>query len=238
MVILTFIAFEGKTQDKTFHLVAGVYPPYTIEDGEVSGINIDIIKAAYTAVGYQLDIELLPFTRAMYYAKNGRADGLILWHNQQREQWFSFSSKITQSELVFYKKKQLGFEFLSLQSLASYSIGTVANYGYSKEFLAAKNLKKYVVGTDRQNLRKLIFGRIDLAIIDKRMAKYLIKKEYPKYLEKLDWSGVLQKENYYLAISKKSADYQQKIRDFNLGLQIITENGLRASILNNYQYVE
>jgi len=238
LVTLAFIAFEGKAQDKSFHLVAGVYPPYTIAGDEVSGINIDIIKAAFSAVGYQLYIEVLPFTRAMHYAKHGRADGLVLWHIQEREQWFSFSSKITQSELVFYKRKSLNFEFKSLQSLTPYSIGTVTNYGYSKRFLTAKNFKKDAVGTDSQNISKLILGRIDLALIDKRMANYLIKTEHPKFFEKFDWSGVLQKENYYLAVSKTSPNYQQKVSDFNLGLKVITENGLRASIMNKYQYLE
>jgi polar amino acid transport system substrate-binding protein len=234
LIATVFIAFNGEAKNKTFHLVAGVYPPYTIDGREASGLNIDIIRAAFSAVDYQVTIELLPFTRAMHYAKGGRADGLILWHNVAREQWFNFSSVISQSELVFYKKKSLEFEYKSLQSLIPFTIGTVANYGYLPQFLTAKNLTKEVVGTDKQNISKLVFGRINLALIDKRVANYLIEINHPKFVGKLDWSGVLQKESYYLAVSKQSTNYQNKINDFNLGLDIITQNGTREAIINKY----
>jgi len=233
-VVLTLLALNSQAKDKLFHLAAGVYPPYTIEDGDIKGLNVEIIQAAFSAVGYQVKIELLPFTRAMHYAKNGKTDGLIIWHNKEREQWFHFSSVISQSDLVFYKFKRLKFDFNSLQSLMPYSIGTVANYAYSSTFLDADYLQKDVVGTDRQNINKLILGRIDVALIDIRMANYLIKNEHPLLDGKFDWSGVLQNEKYYLAVSKKAANYQQKVTDFNLGLQQITDNGVRAAIIKKY----
>jgi len=218
-VVLTLVALNCQATDKLFHLVAGVYPPYTIEEDGIKGLNIEIIKAAFSAVGYRVKIELLPFARAMHYAKNGKADGLIIWHNKERVQWFHFSSVISESDLVFYKFKRLKFDFNSLQSLMPYSIGTVANYAYLPSFLAADYLKKDVVGTDRQNINKLILGRIDIALIDKRMANYMIKNEHPLLDGKFDWSAVLQNEKYYLAVSKKSSNYQRKITDFNFGLQ-------------------
>ena len=160
---------------------------------------------------------------------------MIIWHNQEREQWFSFSAVISQSELVFYKFKKLKFDYDSLLSLTPYSIGTVANYAYSQSFLDAQYLTKDVVGTDKQNINKLLLGRIDVALIDKRMANYIVKTEHPKYIGLFDWSAVLQSEKYYLAVSKKASDYQQKINDFNLGLQRITDNSTRAAIIKKYQ---
>lgn len=224
-----------KAQKKNFHLVAGIYPPYTIDNVGVKGLNIEIIKAAFSAVGYQVKIEILPFSRALLYAQRGKADGLIIWHNKRREQRFKFSSTISEPDLVFYKFKKLKFDFDSMQSLLPYSIGTVANYAYATEFLNSDSLNKDVVGTDRQNINKLVLGRIDLALIDKRMADYLVKTEHPELAGQFDWSGVLQKERYYLAVSKQRQDYQQKVADFNLGLQIITDNGQRAAIIERYQ---
>lgn len=235
VLFITCTIFKLSAKEKSFHLVAGVYPPYTIDNGEIKGLNIEIIRAAFAAVNYSVTIEILPFSRAMHYAQSGKADGLLIWHTKDREKWFQFSSVISESEVAFYKSKTLKFDFNSMRSLMPYSIGTVANYAYIPDFLEAEYLNKDVVGTDRQNITKLIFGRVDIVLIDKRMANYIVNTEYPEHVKEFDWAGVLQREKYYLAISKLAEVYQQKLTDFNLGLKIITDNGTRAAIEEQYQ---
>lgn len=225
----------AKTTVKTFSLVTATYPPYNYFDKTVKGLNVDIIKAAMLSQGYQVKVQILPFARALEHAKKGKADGITLWYAKDREQWFDFSEPFTQSSLVFYKKKSLAFEFKEVADLAPYSIGIVQKYAYPSNFCDQKNLKTSEVLTDEQNINKLVYGRIDLALIDKQIAKYIISKEHPDKKHLFDSAGTLKSENFYLGVSKHAEDSQAKLAAFNLGLRFIAKSGELEKIISQYQ---
>lgn len=228
-------SLNSLASEKRFSLVLGEFPPYTINEEPIHGLNIEIIKAAFAAVDYELTVEVMPFARALHYAKIGKADGLVLWHNLERERWFVFSASLSRSNIVFLKRKSLNYQFNSIESLTPFTIGVVNDYAYTPEFLTAEGLNKQTVGTDEQNLHKLLADRIDLVVIDERMASYLMRKHYPEHKKDFDSAGVLQFEDFYLAMSKKGDNYYQKMIDFNNGLARITKNGKLQEINQRYK---
>jgi len=225
---------KAVNKEKSFNLVAAIYPPYNYQDGEIKGLNIDVIKAAFSAVNYKVKIEILPFGRAFQYAKQGIADGTPLWYSENRTQWFDFSEPYTRSELVFFKSKSLQIAYQSLNDLAPFTIGTVQNYAYPKSFIDHPDLKIDQVLTDEQNMSKLILGRIDMVLIDKRMAHFILRNSHPEKLNSFDSAATLKDENYYLAITKNAKNYKRKRDAFNLGLAKIKENGVLEAIINLY----
>lgn len=227
---------SDKNNDKFFNLVVALYPPYNYknENEEIKGLNIEIITAALSSVGYKLNVEILPFGRALQYAKQGIADGITLWHSDNRTQWFKFSKPFTHSELVFLKAKSLQVTYQSLNDLTPFTIGTVQKYAYPKSFSHHLKIKKDQVLNDEKNIRKLILGRIDIALIDKRMAQFILRKNHPKQQYLFDSAGTLKNENYYLAISKAATNYQQKYQAFNKGLASIKKNGILEEIISRY----
>lgn len=236
----TDLVDSKSAENKQFVLVVGEFPPYTIrpediQGSEVRGLNIDIILAAFHAVDYQVSVEVMPFARAFRYAQSGKADGTILWHNLERERWFTFSASLSRSNMVFYKRKTLDFSFGDIESLLPYSLGVVTDYAYSPEFLHFAGLDKQTVGTDEQNIHKLVAGRIDLALVDERVGAFLMKHHYPIQKEDYDIAGILQFEDFYLAMSKKSDQYHQKMIDFNNGLARIRKNGALQRIVEQYK---
>ena len=235
LIIIVFFLFSAANANgKTFRLVSAIYPPYNYVDGEIKGLNIEIIKAAFTAVDYQVTVDMLPFARALLYAKRGDFDGMTLWHSKQRENWFQFSKPFTQSDLVFFKRKSLQVNYLELADLTPFTIGTVQKYSYPKAFSKLQALRKDEVLTDEQNLKKLISGRIDIALIDKRMAQFIMKRDHTAQQPLFDSAGVLKIENYYLAVSKNTTESQDKLAKFNLGLSIIENNGVLKKIIEKY----
>ncbi len=221
---------------KSFNLVAAIYPPYNYQDEGIKGLNIEVIKAAFSTVGYQLNIEILPFGRAFQYAKQGTADGIALWYSKERTQWFEFSTAFTHSELVFLKSTSLQVNYQSLNDLTPYTIGTVQKYAYPESFASHRNIKTAQVLNDEQNINKLVLGRIDIALIDKRMAQFILRKNHPEQQYLFNSAGILKNKKYYLAISKSSKNYQQKLTAFNLGLAKIKGNGILEKIINRYNY--
>jgi polar amino acid transport system substrate-binding protein len=88
--------------------------------------------------------------------------------------------------------------------------------------------------TDKQNMSKLIVGRIEMVLIDKRMAHFILRNSYPKKLNSFDSTATLKDESYYLAISKNAKNYKQKRDAFNLGLPKLKENGVLEAIIKKY----
>jgi polar amino acid transport system substrate-binding protein len=219
---------------KHFNLVTAVYPPYNYQSEGIKGLNIDIIKAAFSAVGYQLNVKILPFSRAFQYAKQGAVDGITLWYSKDRAQWFEFSTSLTRSQLILLKPNALQVNYQSLNDLIPFTIGTVRNYAYPESFSDHLGIKKDQVLTDEQNINKLILGRIDIALIDKRMAKFILRKNHPEQQYSFNSAGILKNEKYYLAVSKNSNNYKQKLADFNLGLAKIKANGVLEKITSEY----
>ena len=184
------------------------------------------LKSAFSASGYRVEVKILPFGRALQYAKQGILDGIALWYAEHRKQWFEFSQPFARSDLVFYKNKSLKLNYQSLNDIFPYTVGTVQRYAYPESFIINPKIKVDQVLTDEQNIKKLISGRIDIALIDQRMAQFILKKKYPEQQHSFDSAGTLKSERYYLAISKNSDNYLQKLADFNLGLAKIKANGV------------
>lgn len=227
--------YEFDTKSKEFRLVTAIYPPYNyVEEQNVKGLNIDIVKAAFSAVNYHVTIDVLPFGRALWYAKQGDYDGITLWYSKPREQWFHFSNPFTQSELIFFKKSSLKIKYRNIADIQPFSIGTVQKYAYPKFITDNTELKLSPVITDEQNIKKLVLGRIELALIDHRMAVFIMNQHYPSLQKNFNSAGVLKSENYYLAIAKKTPNFREKLADFNQGLLIIKQNGTLKKIISQY----
>ncbi|MEH6347582.1 MAG: transporter substrate-binding domain-containing protein, partial [Bermanella sp.] len=92
------------------------------------------------------------------------------------------------------------------------------------------------VTSDEQNILKLHKGRIDLALIDKGVGQYIINNKLSKAeAESIEWMGHDIKTNIqYIGFSKKVSNYQKKLRDFNLGLVRLIEEGGVKRIMNKH----
>jgi len=226
-------------EEKKVVLGAYEFPPFVGEQLPNGGIFTEITVEAFKKVGYQVEVQFLPFARALQYGKDGEVDGIVMfWHNTEREQWFIFSDPLPTSQVGFYKRKNDTISFTTYANLKSYRIGVCRGYANPPGFDEAQ-LKTDVVTTDKQNLQKLQAKRIDLALIEKRMAQYLIQTEFPQFAAELEWmKPPLEIKQQYLGVSKKAVAYEQKLHDFNQGLKQLTDEGVVKSILAKYGITE
>lgn len=224
------------SEEKNVSLSYVSYPPYYDKDLELGGPLSEIIVAAFADQGYRVRREQLPWSRAIKWTEEGKFDGLYsAWYREEREEHFAFSSPLPGNELVLFKQKKTQISFKDYKDLKPYSIGVVRGYANPPGFDEA-DLNLAAVTTDKQNLLKLADSRIDLALVDKALGKYILKTELPSdKASQIDWiEPPLKVENQYLMFSKKAPDYQQKLEAFNKGLKVITENGELQRILEKH----
>ncbi|MFC4161398.1 substrate-binding periplasmic protein [Chitinimonas lacunae] len=217
---------------ESVHLATSEFPPYMSATMPDQGIVVAIAHEAFKRVGYSTKISFFPWARLMHESKAGRVDGVAgLWPSTEREQWFVFSNRVAQTQVGLYMRNDKPISYKSLSDLKPYTVGTVRDYANPKAFDEAK-LKVDVVGDDVTNLRKLASGRIDLALIDKGVARYLISTKAPETASKVSWiDPPIEKKYLTIALSKKAPDYEKKLAAFNQGMALMEKDGTLAKML-------
>lgn len=217
-------------------LMSTDYPPYFAAALPNGGPLTEIVTAAFSEAGHSVSIQFVPWNRAMEYAKTGKVDGLHGgWHSKRRETWFVFSDPLPGNELVFYKRRGTPPEqFTSYEDLKPFTIGTVRAYRNPKAFETA-DLKIDVAVSDQSNLRKLANGRIDLILIDRAVAEYLLSTELTEYRDQLvALEPAVEHLALYVLISREVENHLQIVNDFNRGLAEIRSHGKISKILKKH----
>ena len=182
-------------------LTSSEYPPYHGEYISSEGAVTEIIREAYGRVGYLVKIEFYPWMRAITMAKNGLADGsFTTWHTEERTNSFYYSAPIIANAVGFYKSKHMAFSFKSYADLKPYRIGIVFGYENPAGF-NDKKLRKQVSYSDYENMLKLVRKKIDLALTDRILGRYLLEMEFPYGAKEFEFvEPPLEKKNLHLII--------------------------------------
>jgi polar amino acid transport system substrate-binding protein len=154
------------------------YAPYTYADeaGEVTGADIELIRALAGEVGCALDFAELPWARILREIENGTLDvsTSTSW-TPERTAWAWFSEPYRETEMAIYVRRgEVGrFDLESLADIAEerFRLGVITDYYYGDEYQALTAEPRYepwIEGaTDyATNIRKLIGGRIDGYLVE------------------------------------------------------------------------
>ena len=160
-----------------------------------------------------------------------------LWYREERKAWFAYSDPIPPaSETGFYKTSDKNISFTTFEDLKPYTIGVGRGYVRPPGFDEAA-LKTSLAKDDEENLRKLHKGRVDLALTDKVVAKYIIDTKIPDAVPDLEWlPPALHVETNHFAISRQAEDFNTKLADFNRGLATIEADGTLETIIAKHGF--
>jgi polar amino acid transport system substrate-binding protein len=197
------------------------------------GFLVEVTKAAFQRMGYSVGVQFMPWVRALRSVESGNAEALLgAYYTPERAEKMQYTESIGTSEIVFFKLKNASITFSRLEDLKPYSIGTIIGASYTPEFDAANWLAKEPVSNYLQNINKLLAGRVAL-IVEKRLVIQTALATFPPdvaaSVEALD--PPLKTAIFYNAFSKKMPGYQQKIADFNTGLELIRKDGTMQAIM-------
>ena len=224
--------------ERKLNIASTEYPPYYSENLPNGGFLTEIVVEAFKRVGYEVEIKFLPFPRAVQETKEGKYDGLYsFWYRKEREEWFVYSDELPPpTERGFYKQKDKDISFRTFEDLRPYVIGVYRGAAMPPGFDEA-SLKISEATDDEQNLRKLHKGRIDLALTENLVAKYVIRSQIPNAVPDLEWlPPALHVENQFLVLSKKTESYATILADFNRGLREIEADGTYEAIIAKHGY--
>ncbi|WP_374605547.1 substrate-binding periplasmic protein [Niveibacterium sp.] len=158
-------------------VVSEAFAPYVFEtNGQPSGFDYEVSKAVLGKMGHTLKLGFMPWRRALVMAEKGEVDGVLgigRGDQNEREDYLAFPEEaLSASRTTLFYLSAKPFRYQGLFSLAGKTVGTLSGYAYSPDFANAPYFQREPVDTHSQNLRKLLRGHIDLAMMDTAVGVY------------------------------------------------------------------
>jgi polar amino acid transport system substrate-binding protein len=177
------IAMPGFAWADSFRLVTFEYPPYEYsENGEVKGLAVDIVRAAFKLMNHEVVIEILPWPRCQVLFERGDVDGIFTYFQNDERQASTLSSKevaVTQT-IALWTLKHAKIEFNGdLTRLQEHNFGITPKTSYGERFDTAMKyglLHTEAAASIEGNIRKLVNGRIDIWVSNRDGAVHELRR--------------------------------------------------------------
>lgn len=240
LVFFILISIGLSAQARPLELVTFQYPPYEYEEnGEIKGVAVQVVKAVFNRMKQPINITVIPWARALQRIQQGRADAIFTaYRTNARESFADFSNEILMPQTVsLFVRKDTDIEFDGdLAALSDYQFGAVIKVSYGDLFDNAVKDKVIsrvqLVGDGKQNLRKLVAGRVDIVVSNTYGARHILQKMDESDAVR-ELSPVLQNVPSYIAFSKKRE--LSDVRDrFDKILKSMKDDGSYDEIINAY----
>ena len=157
------------------------WPPYTGHQLEQQGETAVLLRQVFAAMQQEVQTEFLPWSRAIRASeKTGGLYAGYFPEYQTHNPKFILSDSLGVSELGFVEAKAKPLGQLSVAVLAKFQLGVVQDYvnlTVVDQMIDRGQLTPQLAFSDRQNILTVALGRLDLAVIDRRVLVYLLEHD-------------------------------------------------------------
>jgi polar amino acid transport system substrate-binding protein len=186
--IMLFLAFPCAAGEKIV-LASLEWPPYAGESLVGNGASSMIVREAFRAVGLDLEIRFYPWNRLLHEMANDPSIQGYFPEYAGREELYNYSNSIGKSPIGFAKRTSTNVSWNTYEDLQNYRIGVVSGYINTKRFdemVTAGEVRINTTGFDRLNLRKVLQGRVEMAVVDMNVFRFFVRTDpilYPNRTE-------------------------------------------------------
>lgn len=172
ILLLAFaFAFAGvvPAQAETFRFTAAARCPHACPDLPGQGAMVQGLREAFAAAGTDIDIEFLPWQRAVAAARHDPAFAGYLVDDGSVEAGFTLSPPLMSGTLGLAVRRGSEQGDVSTAGLRGLSLLVLAGHAITPAIdgaIVGRRLSAYAVDDDATMLRMLAAGRLDAAVID------------------------------------------------------------------------
>lgn len=175
-------------QAETIKMATIDFPPFTSDPGKESGregFMTDVVRYALKSAGYDLEVKMMPYARAVKQTRDGDVDGIVVVGKLFAPDLVYPEVPVVSQRCVFIVRKGTNWKYNGVDSLKTMKIGIVKGYHYVDEdlqtyLLSEENANKvdvlHGVDTTERNIKKLLEGRIDIYLEGEFSALYILNK--------------------------------------------------------------
>lgn len=208
------------------------FPPFEyIENGEIKGFDIDLIKEIGKLLDKEIIIKNIQFDGLIPALQTGKLDIVIagMTVTTEREKNINFSKPYYTSKQLLIMDKKTNLD--TLQSLNGHKVGVVL--GCTGDIIATEIqdfISIYRYNTTSESIMALNANKIHAVILDSEPAKNFVKNNPNlKYID-----NELAREDYAIAVGKENLSL---VKDINSALETLKSNGVFEN-LNKKYFVE
>ncbi len=239
MALLTLFARGGHASATVpeYTLVTDYWPPFRIagQHETMTGIDIDLVARIEARLGIKIQIQRVPWVRALVMMREGKADFMSgLARTAEREAFIHYAEPAyTQIRPVFYKLASSPKEVSRYEDLAGHRIGFTRGSAYFEPFDSDATLDKQSATDETQLLKMLAGQRFDFIIGSDLQADYEISiRGYRNRIVKTDYRPE-KSVPLYIGISRKSP-FLPRAEELNRAITELLANGTVTDLLGRY----
>ena len=214
------------------------FPPYQYltPDGEARGSSYEAVQAIFDNLRIPIQVEFLPWKRAVKTTKYGLATGLFsCGYKKERESFIHYSAPINYSTKgVIVKKTYQGSPISALKDLHNVSVGAVTGFA-ANEFLNKAGIPFFGVPTISSAIPMLAHERFDALYLSLETGQFLAAEAGMagafEYFPLKDFAL----RPYHLCFSKKWPGYRELAEKFNHALGELQASGRLKAIYAKYR---
>ena len=177
LTLLLFTCLSFTARGEKLRIVTEPWAPYVYEqDDKPLGLDYETTAIVFKRLGIEVEWQFLPWKRCLSMLETGQADGALdIFHSAERDATLLYPSEpLSEVEFVMFYANQRPQPFSTLEALKGLTIGTSPGYLYSEDFSSSTLFTREPAPTHEANFGKLVRGRIDLLITDRRVGQHLL----------------------------------------------------------------
>jgi polar amino acid transport system substrate-binding protein len=204
LTLFLFTCLSFAARGEKLRIVTEPWAPYVYEEnGKAQGLDYETTAIVFERLGIEVEWQFLPWKRCLSMLEQGQADGALdIFHTDERDATLLYPSEpLSEVEFVMFYANEHPHPFRTLDELRGLTIGTSPGYLYSNDFSESTLFTREPAPSHEANFGKLLRGRIDLLITDRRVGQHL--------LDELDIRNkisenptIISQKNQYLALRR------------------------------------
>lgn len=230
-----FACLSFAAQGEKLRIVTEPWAPYVYEEnGQARGLDYETTAIVFQRLGIEVEWQFLPWKRCLMLLEQGQADGALdIFQNPERDNSLLYPGEpLSEVEFVLFYAKARPHPFSTLDDLKGLTIGTSPGYLYGSVFKDATGLKREDGPSHEANFGKLVRGRIDLLITDRRVGQRLLQQL--RLQDQVDqYPRVIARESQYLAI-RRNAGMDLLVQRFGAELRRFKREPAYAALVARY----
>jgi polar amino acid transport system substrate-binding protein len=214
-------------------MLANTSPPYADSKLPEQGLALELVSHIMKRAGYETDISIEIWSRAMEGVRIGLYDALATaWYSEERSKDFLFSEPYLESQLIMVKLRSDPYPYSELSELEGRRLGVRSDYAYGVDFSAIPRLKLVEENHLIQNLLNLLNGSVDVVIGDQRTMALQLNEYLQQQRHRFQVLPIqLPSRARHVAASRALAGSEKMVADFNRALAEVKKDGTHAAIV-------
>lgn len=238
-----FVSLLGSqpAQAAKVKLMVESYAPYMTPELADNGVMTNLVVEALARMKVKSTIEFSSWIQVEQQIDHHRVLSFMWQKSKPQLKKWHYSNAFYAQRKRFFARTDFNKDISRLHDLRGVKIGLTEGFGYGRQIDDIRSkLSVKTVSSDYLLLQSLLNKKVDLIAIDPLVAVYLVNKHYGEKKQQLRFIQTphFNSMPFYLVCAKEYGNCLSHIKKFNKGLDMLIEDGTRATLIKRAESLQ